>query len=41
MCVAGAVVASWSPTQELVGLSPLMLMTNVFVIELAEFRENI
>ena len=41
VCVAGAVVASWSPTQEVVGLSPLMLMTNVFVTELAEFRENI
>ena len=37
MCLAGAVVASWSLT-EVVGLSPFTVMTNIFV---TEFRENI
>ena len=36
LCLAGAVVASWSLTQEVVGSNPLM--TNIFV---TEFSENI
>ena len=38
MCLAGAVVASWSLTHEVTGLSPFTVMTNNFVIE---FSENI
>ena len=34
MCLAGAVVASWSLTQEVAGL------TNIFVTEFAEFSET-
>ena len=41
MCLAGAVVASWSLTQEVAGLSPLAIMTNIFVTEFTEFSENI
>ena len=41
MCLAGAVVASWSLTQEMTGLNPFIVMTNIFVIEFNEFRENI
>ena len=41
MCLAGAVVASWSLTQEMAGLNPFIVMTNIFVIEFNEFRENI
>ena len=41
MCLAGAVVASWSLTQEMIGLNPFIVMTNIFVIEFNEFRENI
>ena len=41
MCLAGAVVASWSTTQEVAGLSPFIVMTNIFVTEFAEFSENI
>ena len=37
MCLAGAVVASWSLTQEVAGLSPFTVMTNIFVTEFAEF----
>ena len=33
MCLAGAVVASWSRTQEVAGLSPFTAMTNIFVTE--------
>ena len=29
MCLADAVVASWSLTQEVVGLSPFTVMTNI------------
>ena len=35
MCLAGAVVASWSLTQEVAGLSPFTVMTNIFVTEFA------
>ena len=38
MCLAGAVVASWFVTQEVTGLSPFTIMTNIFV---TEFSENI
>ena len=38
MCLVGAVVASWSLTQEVEGLSLFTVMTNVFV---CEFSENI
>ena len=41
MCLAGTVVASWPPTQEVAGLSPFTVMTNIFVTQLAEFSENI
>ena len=41
MCLAGAVKASWSLTQEMTGLSPFTTMTNIFVTEFAEFNENI
>ena len=35
MCLAGSVVASWSLRQEMAGLSPFTVMTNIFVIEFA------
>ena len=38
MCLAGAVVASWSLIQEVAGLTPFTVMTNIFV---TEFTENI
>ena len=41
MCLAGTVVASWSLTQEVAGLRPLTVMTNIFVTKFAEFSENI
>ena len=31
MCLADAVVASWSLTQEVAGSSPFAIMTNIFV----------
>ena len=40
MCLAGAKVASWSLTQEVTGLSPFSLMTNIFVTGFAEFEET-
>ena len=39
ICHACAVVASWSLTQEVAGLSPFTVMTNIFVIEFTEFCE--
>ena len=39
MCPAGAVVASWSLTQEVAGLCRFTVMTNILVTELA-FMEN-
>ena len=30
MCLAGGVVASWSLTQEVAGLSPFTVMTTIF-----------
>ena len=41
MCLAGAVVESWSVTWEVVGSSPFTVMTNIFVTEFREFNENI
>ena len=41
MCLAGDVVASWSLTQEVAGLSLFTVMTNVFVAQFVEFIENI
>ena len=41
MCFATTVVASWSLTQEVAGLNPYAVMTNIFVAELTEFSENI
>ena len=37
MCLAGAVVASWFLTQEVVGSNPFTIMTNLFVTEFAKF----
>ena len=36
MYLAGAVVASWSLTQKVTGLSPFTVMANIFVTEFAE-----
>ena len=42
VCHAGTVVvASWPLTQKAAGWSPFTEMTNIFVIEFAEFTENI
>ena len=38
MCLAGAVVVSWSQTQEVAGSSPFPVITGNFV---TEFTENI
>ena len=40
MCLAGIVVASWSVTQDVTGLSPFTIMTNIFVSEFSEFSKN-
>ena len=39
MCLAGAVVASWSLTQEVTGSNPFTVMTNIFVTVLSQFRK--
>ena len=41
VCLAGAVVASWSLTQGLTGLKPFTVMTNFSVTEFSEFNENL
>ena len=41
MCLAGAVVASWSLTQEVAGSRPFTVMRIIFVSEVAEFSKNI
>ena len=41
LCLAGAVVASWSLTQDVAGSSPFTVMTNIFVTEFSEFIEII
>ena len=33
MCLAGAMIACWSLTQEVAGSSPYTVMTNIFVTE--------
>ena len=40
MCLAGAVVASWFLTQEVAGLNPFTVMTNIFVNSVKTFRKN-
>ena len=40
MCLAGAVVASWSLTLEVAGLNPFIVMTNILVTEFSEFKES-
>ena len=40
ICLAGAAVASWSLTQEVLGSSPFTVMTNIFATEFAEFSET-
>ena len=40
MCPAGAVVASWTLTQN-AGSSPFTVMTNIFVTKFAEFSETL
>ena len=41
MCLVGAVVASWSLRQEMTGLNPFTVMTNIFGTEFNEFKENV
>ena len=41
MCLDGTLVASWSLAKEVAGLSPFIVMTNIFVTKLTEFIENI
>ena len=40
MCLAGAVVSSWSLTQEVAGMNPFTVMTHIFVIESNENIEE-
>ena len=40
MCLAGAVVASLSLTQEVAGSSAFTVMTNILVTEFSEISEN-
>ena len=40
MCLAGAVVASWSFTQEVTGLSLFTVLTNISVAEFSEFSKT-
>ena len=39
--LVGAMIASWSQTQEVASTSPFTAMTNSFVPEFAELSENI
>ena len=41
ICIAGAVVACWSLTQEVAFTIPFTVMANIFVNEKSEFSENI
>ena len=41
MCLAGTLKASKSLLQEMAGLSPFTVMTNIFVTEFAKFSLNI
>ena len=41
LCLAGAGAVSWSLVQEMAGLSPFYVITNILVTEFMEtFREN-
>ena len=40
MCLAGAVVASWSLRQDAAGSNPFTVMTNIFVTEFSEFNKK-
>ena len=40
MCLAGAVVAYWSWTENVAGSSPLTVMTNIAVTNLSNFPKN-
>ena len=35
------VLATWSIMEEVTGSNPFIVMTNIFVTEFSEFRENI
>ena len=39
--LVGDVVASWSLTQKMAGSKPFSVVTNIFVTDFSEFRENI
>ena len=39
MCLGGTVIASWSLTQEVVGLSPFIVITNIFVSEFNKIQQ--
>ena len=41
MCLAAAMLASRSLTQEITGLNPFTELTNIFVTEFPELNENI
>ena len=41
VCLASAVVAFRLLTQDVVGLNPFTVMTNILVTEFVEFSENI
>ena len=40
MCLAGAVIAPWSLTQEVADSNPFTVLTNIFRRALKTFREN-
>ena len=40
MCLAGAVVASWSLTQDVAGSNPLTVIKNILVTECIKFNES-
>ena len=41
MCLADAVIASWSVTQEVAGSNPVNVLSNLSVTEFSEFNEHI
>ena len=41
MCLAGAVVASWSLTQELEGLNPFTVMTNILSLNSVKTNSDV
>ena len=40
MCLAGAVVASWSLPHEMEGSNPFTVIINILVSEYSKFNEN-